>query len=135
VKARPLSSTPDLTGDWTLVATVKEVGSFAGVGCGLGTDVRLDQSGTELTGQIPSSSCEVALQGFVDLGGPLTGTVNANDHRSVRLTGDRCEYIGVLAGNPPYGVTGEVTCHVPVPTFDTTVVAKGPFRLRRADLP
>jgi hypothetical protein len=135
-KRGPLSSTPELTGDWTLLLTTLEVGDYAGTDCPLGTDLHLDQSGNELTGQLSNSGVDCGISaGFADLGAVLTGGVNGTDHRSVRLTSDRCEYIGVLAGNPPYGVTGAVTCIVPLVQFDTTVVTAGPFRLRRTNLP
>lgn len=133
IGGRPLSPTPDLTGNWVLVSAV----TYQFGGCAIGGDVQVDQREDDISGTVSDSwmGCPIFLGSNVfNVNGPLAGTVNLTDRESVRLSIRFCELVGVLSGNPATRIDGEATCLRYEDGSPDPVRLVGPFRLMRTQV-
>ena len=108
------TAVPDISGTWTVGASVSNAGLQ--VTCSLQGTATVQQSGSNFTGNFTGSTTTCTGPGGTVAGnadGPITGgqivgsTVSYND-------GQGCAYTGTVTGTPANRIQGSATCQLAV---------------------
>ena len=121
-------STPDVTGNWTAVATYNN--AQLQTTCTFNGSVSIAQSGTTFTGQVTGSVVTCVGPGGTASGnfdGPITGGQISGS--TMNYSSGECTYTGTISGSPANRVQGNVSCNVAI--GGTTYPFNGTWQISR----